>query len=199
MASDMPKLSAIFHARACFPVPSLFSLRLCSVIVSLLTMPWNLMCDTFCKQACWKLNVSVFFSSHPSPPSMSPALPHSLYSMCVCICEGPLHTLLLFTFRKFSSQLLDDLLNISQPESFKEPQESINARFCTEAQVRYFYQNVLIQHKYFRHLCMWFLPLLSEIAARTKRHQIIIRHHSNILFISAQLSHGYVIWLTSFL
>lgn len=91
--------------------------------------------------------------------------------MSLRICEAPLHTLLLFTFIKFNSQLLDDLLNISQPESFKEPLESISAPFCTEAQAWYFYQNVLIQHKYFRHfLCV----VSSEIAARTKRHWIFV-------------------------
>lgn len=112
--------------------------------------------------ACWLLNVSVFFSSFPNqppkPPSPFPVSYSQTFSVrLVCICEAPLHTLVLFTFREFSSQLLDDLLNISQPERFKEPLESINALFCTEAQVWYFYQNVLIQHKYFRHLVCGFL------------------------------------------
>lgn len=173
MASNMPKLSVIFHARACFLVIPLF-----------FSAPFVCHSITFyytSKSDVWHFLLASMATQCECLLSFHPHSIHVFYSlllsntpgMCVCFCEAPLHTLLLFTFIKFSSQLLDDLLNILQLESFKELLESINALFCTEAQVWYFYQNVLIQHKYFIS-CVWFLPLLSKIASRTKRHWICV-------------------------
>lgn len=153
----MPKLSVIFHARAHFFILSLFFSApfLCRSITSYYTPKSDVWHFLLASMLTIHSECHIFFSSL-SPFTSSTLRNSPPLLVCVYVFVKP-HFTLYYCLRliKFS-QLQDDLLNISQLESFKEPLESINALFCTEAQVWYFYQNVLIHHKYFRNLVCGF-------------------------------------------